>query len=250
MIGMNKKEEKKLNYEEFFKKAILRLRDTSKSRGIHSVFSGFNQAFREYFGEDPIKITQELAKQGKIEIRPVRGGVMIYLPGEAPQSRADLGKTALSKILNQPPKYDEGLVEKVLSEVVSEGVKTFPEDFLEESGEDEMLVIRLPGTPLYIDSNSQITVISPKGHFRYEAKNPPEAKYIIYAHKIGQKEIKIPKDNRILFKAVISYERYCEEIKRQCFTRFLEHTNDEELAELLTKEVEKKLDLRVKKNER
>ncbi len=38
-----------LSHEEFVKRAIIKLRDISKSRGIHSVFSGFNQAFRIYF---------------------------------------------------------------------------------------------------------------------------------------------------------------------------------------------------------
>lgn len=242
------RKERKMNYEEFLKIAILKLRNISKSRGIHSVFSGFNEAFREYFGEDPIKVTQELASNGKIEIRPVKGGVMIYLPGDAPKSRADLGKTALSKILNDSPEYDKGLVEKVLSEVVSEGIKTFPEDFLEGYIGDEMFEIGLPGTPLHIDSNSQTVVISPRRHFRYEAKNPPEAKYIIYAHKSGQKEIKIPKDNRAVFKAITTYEKYCQDIKHRCFTLFLNHTNDEDIAELLTKEVEKRLDLRAKRN--
>lgn len=242
------RKEKTLNYEEFFKMAILKLRDISKSRGIHSVFSGFNQAFREYFGEDPIKVTQELANKGKIEIRYVKGGVMIYLPGEAPKSRADLGKTALSKILNESPEYDKGLVEKVLSEVTSDGIKTFPEDFIEGYVGHEVVEIKLPGTPLHIDSNSQTTVISPRRHFQYEAKNSLEAKYIIYAHKSGQKEIKIPKDNRAVFKAVTRYEKYCQEIKDQCFTLFLKHTNDEDMAELLTKEVEKRLDLRAKRN--
>lgn len=246
---MNKKEQEKLNYEEFFKIAILKLRNISKSRGIHSVISGFNQAFREYFGEDPIKITQELVNKGKIEIRPVKRGVMIYLPGEAPQSRDDLGKKALSKIFNQPREYEEGLFEKVISEVASEGIKTFPENFLEECWPDEMIEIKIPGTPLDIDSNSKSTVISKEWNFRYEAKNPPEAKYIVYANKIGQKEIKIPKDNRIIFKAVTTYEKYCEEIKHRCFTRFLDYTNDKELAEFLTREVEKKLDLRGKKKE-
>ncbi len=48
--------DQKLSYEDFFKKAILKLRNPAKSRGIHSVFSGFNDAFRKYFNEDPIKI--------------------------------------------------------------------------------------------------------------------------------------------------------------------------------------------------
>jgi len=175
---------------------------------------------------------------------------MIYLPGEAPESAADLGKKALSKILDQPPEYDDRLLEKVLSEVAPEGVKTFPDDFLEGCGQDEMLEISLPGTPLEMDSNSQTTVTSQKRHFRYEAKYPSEAKYIIYAHKIGQTAIRVPKDNRILFKAVVSYEKYCEDIRHQCFLRLLEYTNDEELSELLTKEAEKKLYLRAKSNKR
>ncbi|MCX7957933.1 MAG: hypothetical protein N3B13_02710, partial [Deltaproteobacteria bacterium] len=69
-------EEKKLSYEEFVKKSIETLR-SPKYKGIHSVFSGFNQAFKEYFGEDPIKITKKLAVEGKIAIRPAKGGVMI-----------------------------------------------------------------------------------------------------------------------------------------------------------------------------
>jgi len=245
---MTKKEERKLNYEEFVKMAILKLRDTSKSRGIHAVFSGYNQAFREYFDEDPIKVTQELASKGKIEIRPAKKGVMIYLPGEAPTWATDLGKTALSRILAQPTEYGGGLMEEVLSKVVPNGVKAFPEDFLEERVEDEeMHEITVPGTILQLDPNSQIAVISPRRHFRYEAKNPLEAKCIIYAYRIGQKEVKIPKDNRAVLRAVTSYEKYCEAIRHKCFTLFLEETNDEDMAELLTKEVEQKLDLRAKR---
>jgi len=100
----------KLSYEEFFINAILKLRDTSKSRGIHSVFSGFNQAFRDYFGEDPIKKTQELLAQGKIEIKPVRKGVMIYLPGEAPKSSKP--SDIIDIIIGPPRENNAGLVKK------------------------------------------------------------------------------------------------------------------------------------------
>lgn len=86
--------EAKLSYEEFFKRSVLKLRNTEKSRGIHSVYSGFNQAFREYFGEDPIPVTQQLVKEGAIVTRPVKGGAMIYLPADAPAQP----KSALSNI--------------------------------------------------------------------------------------------------------------------------------------------------------
>lgn len=236
----------KYSHEEFFKLAIVRLRNISKSSGIHTVYSGFNQAFREYFKEDPIKVTQELASDGKIELRPVKGGVMIYLSGEAPK-RADSGKTVLSKILKEPPETEKGLVDKVLREIAPKGPKKFPEDFLEVE-KDELFTIETPGTPLQLDLNSQTTIISPKRFFKYEAKNPSEAKYIIYACEIGQKKVNIPRDNLTVLKAVTGYEKYCHGIKEQCFSLFIKYTNDEEVSELLTKEIEQKLGLKAIKN--
>lgn len=77
----------KLSYEEFIRKAIVSLRKEGY-KGIHSVYSGFNNAFRKYFNdENPVEITNRLAKEGKIVVRPVRGGVMLYLPEEVPSVR-------------------------------------------------------------------------------------------------------------------------------------------------------------------
>ena len=89
----------KLSYEEFIRQAILKLR-TGNYKGIHSVYSGFNEAFRKYYdGVNPVEVTNRLAKEKKITIRPVKGGVMLYLPEDAPQTaRADqaLKKMGLS----------------------------------------------------------------------------------------------------------------------------------------------------------
>jgi hypothetical protein len=76
--------EQKLSHEEFIKKAIVSLRKEGY-KGIHTVYSGFNEAFKKYYeGENPVEATNKLAKEGKLIIRPVRGGVMLYLPEEAP----------------------------------------------------------------------------------------------------------------------------------------------------------------------
>jgi hypothetical protein len=77
-------EERKLTEEEFVVQAVKRLRK-DPFRGIHSVYSGFNEAFRKYFGTNPVEATTRLASDKKIETRPFKGGVMIFLPGEAPQ---------------------------------------------------------------------------------------------------------------------------------------------------------------------
>jgi hypothetical protein len=76
--------ERKLTEEEFITQAIRRLRK-DPFRGIHSVYSGFNEAFRKYFNTNPVEATNRLAAEGKIEIRPFKGGAMLFLPGEAPK---------------------------------------------------------------------------------------------------------------------------------------------------------------------
>jgi hypothetical protein len=87
----------KLSYEEFVKKAIVSLRKEGY-KGIHSVYSGFNNAFKKYFdGENPVEVTNNLAREGKIVVRPVKGGVMLYLSEEAPLTKDTAGE-ALKKM--------------------------------------------------------------------------------------------------------------------------------------------------------
>jgi len=85
----------KLSEEEFVVRAIKKLK-RPPYRGIHSVYSGFNQAFRKYFDSNPVEVTNRLAGEGKIRTRPVKGGVMLYLP-------EDIGnetQSVLEKILS------------------------------------------------------------------------------------------------------------------------------------------------------
>lgn len=89
----------RLTEEEFVLRGIRRLRKPPYL-GIHTVYSGFNQAFKEYFGKNPVEVTQKMAEEGKVVIRPVRGGVMLYLPDEAPKGK----ESVLQKILS--PKED------------------------------------------------------------------------------------------------------------------------------------------------
>jgi hypothetical protein len=86
----------KINPEEFVRLAIDRLR-LENYKGIHSVYSGFNDAFKSYYdGANPIEATGELARLGKIVLRPVKGGVMLYLPGDGPEMNR--GDMALKKM--------------------------------------------------------------------------------------------------------------------------------------------------------
>ena len=101
--------EEKISEYEFVIRAIKRLKKPPY-KGIHSVYSGFNQAFREYFNKDPVESTTKLAQEGKIVTRPVRGGATLYLPEDAPSQ----SKAVLSKILEEgdSDKTQEGGPEK------------------------------------------------------------------------------------------------------------------------------------------
>ncbi len=92
----------KLGPEDFVRLAITKLR-LANYKGIHSVYSGFNEAFKTYFeGADPIQTTGELARQGKITLRPVKGGVMLYFPEDGPQmSRGDMALVKMG-LLEKP----------------------------------------------------------------------------------------------------------------------------------------------------
>lgn len=86
-----------LSYEEFVKKAIVNLRKDNY-KGIHTVYSGFNEAFKKYYpGENPVTVTNQLAKEDKITIRPVKGGVMLYLKEDSPAGPTT-GDDALKKM--------------------------------------------------------------------------------------------------------------------------------------------------------
>lgn len=88
-------DERKLSKEDFVLQAIKQLRKPPY-KGIHSVFSGFNQAFRDYFDEEPRLAVESMIAAGQIEAWMVRGGPMLYLPGEKFE-----GNDALVKILGQ-----------------------------------------------------------------------------------------------------------------------------------------------------
>lgn len=140
----------------------------------------------------------------------------------------------------------EEIFELVRTELAPNGPKQFPDDFLSDKGIIDFYEMETPGTRLCLAPLSQTIVTSIKGYFRYQAKNPPEAKYILYSHTVGSKRVKIPKDNLILFKAVKSYEKYCDELTRKAFELFLEFTYDETRAEKLTKDIANQLGLRPK----
>ena len=139
--------------------------------------------------------------------------------------------------------YEE-ILELVLKEVAPDGQKHFPNDFLDNKNSSNFIELNLPGTELRLSPLSRTIITSPEGYFHYQAKNPSEAKYILYSNKTGLKRIKIPKDSLIMFKIVKAYERYCDKVIRMSFEMLLEFTYDEQKAGILAGEIANKLGLK------
>jgi hypothetical protein len=63
-------------------------------KGVHTVYQGFNEAFRTYFPDsDPVAWIKEAAKAGLVVTIPTKGGVRFYKPEDAP---AVAGRDALA----------------------------------------------------------------------------------------------------------------------------------------------------------
>ena len=73
--------------EEFLRRAVLRLRK-GQAKSIHSVYSGFNAAWRQYYNSDPVAGVKALEKLGVCVTHPTKGGARIYLAEDAPSRKA------------------------------------------------------------------------------------------------------------------------------------------------------------------
>jgi len=97
----------KLSEHEFVIKTIKKL-SHPPYKGIHSVYSGFNHDFRDYFQKDPVEVTTRLALEGKIETRTVKGGIKLYLPGDAPGRSKDDPNKNIEKDDSDKNDHDSG----------------------------------------------------------------------------------------------------------------------------------------------
>ena len=100
---MMRKGKQLMALDKFVHKAILKRRDLSKSKGIHCVFSGFNDAMRLYYGWDKaqgIEAINTLAEQGGIVLIPRRHGPMLYLPDEGPSGGGGMSPKKVREVLD------------------------------------------------------------------------------------------------------------------------------------------------------
>jgi len=140
----------------------------------------------------------------------------------------------------------EKLKEDVTEEVLPQGAKKFPEQFITPGYLKNAKEISVPKEPLRLGHffMGLREVVSDEG-FKHQAESDEEAKFIIYSQKPDEFVVKMPKSRIAVRNAVDKYERYVKELKGKLFKAFFDRTaHDHNLAENLTARVLEELGIR------
>lgn len=98
-----------------------------------------------------------------------------------------------------------------IKKLTSDGIKIFPDDFLEST---EVTSIKIPAKTLIPGSElfGTFEVITTDGEVVAQAENYSEAKYYVYASQQRKSEIKFPVQKNLIPIIVKRYEQYIDSI--------------------------------------
>lgn len=177
---------------------------------------------------EQIQALVELMKQGEARLRALTGDEMPMF------AVASTDRRSQSRIA--PETSESGahtsIVDDVINAVIPEGSKNFPDDFLDDSLDASAFKeVELPPDRLRLVSTTSRTqqLVSDSG-FSYEARNPVEAKYILYIQLQGGTIARIPLKPFEVFKAVKSYEQYLRSLQQQLVDAYAQRTHHRQTA--------------------
>jgi type I restriction-modification system DNA methylase subunit len=204
--------------------------DKLLTRPIKSIFEEAKMKDRQALD---IAVLEALGLDPKKYLKPLYEGLT-----EMVRERIDLAKSR-KKVKQVKTKRDiEKLKEQVIEEIIPNGAKKFPEEFVDSKYLKDSKEISVPNESLRLGSYfmGQQEVLSDSG-FKFNAANLEEAKFIIYSHKPNSFLIKIPKQVSVVIKAVDNYERYLKDLKAKLFESFFNRTHDHKQADILVQQV-------------
>ncbi len=120
--------------------------------------------------------------------------------------------------------------DNVLDEVLPNGPKDFPEDFIAE--ERKHVEIELPSEPLSVQQrpDGSYALCSALG-FDLRVRNFVEGNFLLFAHLRGKRKVGIPEKMPDIFRAVKAYENYVREIRHSLALAYERKTGHKALAE-------------------
>jgi hypothetical protein len=122
------------------------------------------------------------------------------------------------------------------------GIKTFPEDFLENLTTEE---IKLPGKTLVIGEElfGNYEVLTVDGTAVLQAESQYKAKYIVYSNRKKSPSVKIPVKSEDIKSTVAKYENYLDSIIKEIEADYKKSFPGEKKCNDLTNEIFRVLSL-------
>ncbi|MBF0344727.1 MAG: N-6 DNA methylase [Nitrospirae bacterium] len=209
---------------------ILKAFEKLLTRPIRTIFEEIKMKDRHALDS---AVLEALGLEPKTYLKPLYEGLTGMV-----RERIELAKSR-KKIKQARIKRDvERLKEQVAEEIIPDGVKRFPEDFVDLQDLKGAKEISSPNDPLRLGSYfmGQQEVVSDSG-FKYPASSLSEAKFIVYAQRPNSFLIRIPKSETAIIKAVDDYERYLKGLKAELYGAFFNRVHDHKQAETLVQQV-------------
>jgi hypothetical protein len=129
-----------------------------------------------------------------------------------------------------------------IEKIKSDGIKIFPEDFCDLSDIKE---INLPEKNLVLgkDFFGAFEITATNGEFVLNVEDQSEAKFIVYSSKKRAKQIKIPKDSKLITESIKKYESYLDELLTKIKNDYAKENLEFRNIGIISGEIFKKLNL-------
>ncbi len=151
------------------------------------------------------------------------------------RERIQLGEMRSKARRSRPSQALDRVQQDVLEDVLPEGPKRFPDDFLTPSARDGQFKTRqLPEGELEVELSPLHPEVLGEDGFKLRLANTFEAKYVHYAHQAGHRTVRVPEAGVEVSRAVSNYEMYLRELRDALFQAFYKRTLDQQLATNLT----------------
>jgi len=158
--------------------------------------------------------------------------------------RLQLGQMRSKARRSRPTQAIERVRQDVIDDLLPNGLRRFPEDFLPSAATKGTFVEHeLPSGKIEAHISPLFSEITGERDFKIELKTPFEAKFLLYAHKNGYTRVKMPAKVVEVSRAVNNYEKYLRELKAVFYEAYYKRTLDQQLATRLTAEAFEALEL-------
>lgn len=205
--------------------------DVLSKREIKPIFEEVKMKDRQKLDSH---ILTALGLDPKIYLKPLYDGLL-----ELVMERIELSRMRTKAKKTKITMDTEKLVNQVIEANLPNGVKKFPEDFLDKRLKpSEYETVSIPAEPLKVGGQflTQQEVISDHG-FNIMARSMEMAKYIVYSQKSDLYLINVPIDDNIIVKAVQAYEIYLKELENNLVSELTNLMQDYKLVDALVERI-------------